>query len=79
MQTTVFTLKTPICKCEPVNLECRGKIGAHFISTLAMSIISNAENVPLGNKQCHPQLMCFLLMTWFVNYSVIRKIDLNNL
>lgn len=80
MQTTVFTLRTPICKFEPVNLLKReDKIGTHFINTLAMYIMSNAATVPLEDKQCHPQLKCCLLMTWFINYNVIRKLDSNHL
>lgn len=79
MQTTVFTLRTPICKFEPVNLlERGGKIGSRFINTLAMCILSNIANVSLEDKQCHPQLKCCLLMTWVINYDVIRKLENQN-
>lgn len=44
-----------------------------------MYIMPNAANVPLGDKPCHPQLKCCLLMTWFINYNVIRKLDSNHL
>lgn len=79
MQTTVFILRIPICKFEPVNLlEHGGKIGSHFINTLAMCILSNIAKVPLDDKQCHPQLKCCLLMTLFVNYDVVRKLENQN-
>lgn len=80
MRTTVFTRGIPVCKFELVNLlECEDKIGTHFINTLATYIMSNAANVPLEDKQCYPQLKCCLLMTWFINYNVIRKLDSNDL
>jgi len=44
-----------------------------------MCIMSNAANVPLEDKQCHPQLKCCLLVTRFINYDVIRKLDSNHL
>lgn len=76
MQTTVFTLKTPICKFELVNLlEPEDKIRARFINTLVTYIMSNAANVSLKDKQCHPQPRCCLLMTWFISYTVTRKSD----
>lgn len=80
VQTTVFTLRTPVCKFEPVNLpEHEDKVGTCFINTLAMYIMANAANVPLKDKQCHPQLKCCLLMAWFINYSVIKKLNSNYL
>lgn len=44
-----------------------------------MYIMSNAANVPQEDKQCHPQLKCCLLMTWFINYNVTRKLDSKHL
>lgn len=80
MQTTVFTLRTPICEFEQVNLpEHEDKVVTCFINTLSMNVIANAANVPLKDKQCHPQLKCCLLMAWFINYSVIKKLNSNSL
>lgn len=80
MQTTVFTLWTPICKFEPVNLyEHEDKVGTCFINTLAIYIMANAANVLLKDKQCHPQLKCCLVMVWFINYNVIKKLNSNYL